>query len=466
MKKGLVASYVSGITDVVHGESYERIVRYFIPEFITALLLYSLPAWIDSYFIASLKSTATYGALGATNTLLSLVIKIAEGVSIGTIILIGRHNGNSNFKDAGRALRDAFWSTCLCGLGISSFLYFGAHRIYSWYVPAEMVEAGASFLRLQAISICLMFIFLGFIGFLRGLKDSKSPMSIFIFGAFIFVFFDYLLIFGLYGFPKMGLYGSAIASIIQYASMLIVVATYILLHKKYHKYGIELFSVFKDKSYFKELIFLSFPAVIDKAVLALSYVWLLSLIKPLGVSGVASYCVIKDMERCALLPALAFAQVVTFLVSNDFGTQNWQGIKSNIKKIVFMASVLVFIILAFFSYNVQWVICLFDKQGEFSHIAARIFPALCIFVFFDLLQLILAGALRGAANVRTVMLVRLGICSLYFVPVSYLVAQLPIEDPAIKITLIFGTFYIGNALMSVMYINRLRGEDWKMIKKS
>jgi putative MATE family efflux protein len=466
VRKGLIASYVAGITDVVHGESYERIARYFIPEFITALVLYSLPNWIDAYFIASLKSTATYGTLGATSNLISMIIKVAEGVSIGTIILIGRHNGSGNFKEVGKALRDAFWTTCLLGATVASTLYFGAHRIYSWYVPAEMVEAGAAFLRLQAMSVFLMFIFLGLVSFLRGLKNSKSPMRIFIFGAFVFVIFDYLLIFGLYGFPQMGLYGSAMASIIQYASMLVVAAGYILFHEKYRKYSIELFSVFKDKSYFKELILLSVPSVIDKATLALSYVWLLSLLKPLGSCCVASFSVIKEMERFALLPALACAQVITFLVSNDFGAQNWQGIKSNIKKIVFMASVMVCTILILFSYNVVWIINLFDKQGDFTHIAARIFPALSLFVFFDLLQVVLAGALRGAANVRTVMLVRLGICSLYFVPVSYLIAQLPIEDPAIKMTFIFGSFYIGNALMSAIYINRLRGEDWKMIPKS
>lgn len=466
MKKGLVASYVSGITDVVHGASYERIMRYFIPELITTTLIYSLPTWIEAYFVASLTSTATYGTLVATNSLVSMLIKVAEGIMVGTIVLSGRSNGKGDFQDAGRTMRDAFWTTVLLGTLVSGTLYFGAYRIYSWYVPADMVAAGASFLRLRAVSVFLMFVFFAFVGFLRGLKNAKLPMNIFIFGTITFVIFDYLLIFGVYGCPEIGLYGSAIASIIQYGSMLMLAAGSVFMKKKYKKYCISLFSVFSDKSYFKELVWLSLPVVIDKAIMAFSYVWLLGLIKPLGSCGVACFGTVKEMERVALLPALAFAQVITFMVSNDFGAQNWEGIKSNIKKITLIASIMVFAILFLFACYTSSIVQLFDKKGEFTHIAARIFPALSMFVFFDLMQLVLAAALRGASNVRVVMLVRLAVCTLYFVPVSYMVAQLPVTDPAIKMTMLFGTFYVGNALMSMIYINRLRGEGWKMIKQS
>ncbi len=54
MKKGLLASYVDGITEVGSGEGYLTILRYFFPEFISAFLMYSLPFWMDSYFIRTL----------------------------------------------------------------------------------------------------------------------------------------------------------------------------------------------------------------------------------------------------------------------------------------------------------------------------------------------------------------------------------------------------------------------------
>ena len=55
-----------------HGQSYVSILRYFFPEFITALILYSLPYFIDCYFIAHLKSTDSYTIATVVDNVLNL----------------------------------------------------------------------------------------------------------------------------------------------------------------------------------------------------------------------------------------------------------------------------------------------------------------------------------------------------------------------------------------------------------
>ncbi len=462
MKKGLLESYMAGITDETHGESYGTLLRYFFPEFITNLLLYSMPFWLDAVFIASLSSTSTYVTLGVTNNFIHLFIKIAEALSVGTLVLSGQFNGMSAYKNAGRTIRDAFWVTCIVGFMFASFLYFGAPFIYRWYgVSDDIIHLGVPFLRLRAIGVLCMFVYLALVGFLRGIKNTRTPMKIFIVGTIVFGFFDYILIFGKFGFSPLGLQGSAIATLLQYCTMTIIALGYILFNAKNRKFGIALFSVFKDVSYVKRLILLSWPVFIDKATMALAYIWLGKMIVPMGTCGVAAFCVIKDMERFAFLPAIAFAQVITFLVSNDFGTKNWEGIKSNIKKVIFLASLMVFTILLIVSLNSTLIVSIFDKKGEFTVLAARAFPLLSLLVFFDLVQLILSGALRGACNVRIVMKVRFIICLCYFVPLSYLISHWHIQNQLIKFVLIYGAFYLGNALMSIIYINRFRGERWK-----
>lgn len=462
MKKGLLTSYVDGLKDTGSGESFWRIIRYFIPEFITALLLYAMPLWLDGYFIGHLKSTSTYGTLGATNMIIHLIIKLAEAFSVGTLVLSGRHNGQQNYAEVGKTLRDAFWVNVLLGAVVAGTLYIGAPLIYSWYVPAEMVPIGVPFLRLRAVGIFLMFAFLAFVGFLRGVKNTKSPMRIFIVGAIAFVFFDYALIFGKFGFPELGLQGSALAWVIQYLVMFIITLGYVLYNPRYRKYSISLFSVFRDKSQVVDLIHLSWPMIFDKASMALAYIWLVKMMKPLGACGVATFCVVKDMERFALVPAIAFAQVITVLVANGIGRQNWDGIKSNIKKTVLLASVTVGSILFVFAIYSHAIIHLFDRKGEFTGLAERIFPILSVLAFFDLLQLVLSGALRGVANVRVVMIARITVLTCYFIPVSYVLSRIHIQDVALKILLIYGSFYVGNALMTLVYIWRFRGERWKV----
>lgn len=462
MKKGMFSSYISGIINFEHGESYATIMRYFVPEFISAFVIYSLPLWVDAWFIGQLASTPAYATLGTTNSLIHFIFKLAESFSVGTVIMTGQFNGQQAYDKAGRTLRDSFWTTCMVGLFFAGSMYLGAFQLYRWYgVPAEIAHMGVPFLRLRAIGIFFIFVYMAFVGFLRGIKNTKVPMAIFMVGAIAFLVSDYLFIFGNFGAPAMGLQGSALSSVIQYAIMVLLAAGYVSWRSDYKHYAIDLFQGVTSWEYVKRLVSLSWPIMIDKATMAWSYVWLYKMINPMGTCVIASFCALKDMERFAFLPALACAQVITLLVSNDYGMGAYDAIKANLKKISFIAAMMMTMILVAFSLNPARIIQFFDKTGEFTPLAVAAFPFVSVLVFLDLIQLILAGALRGAGNVRMVMQTRLLICIGFFIPVSYLLSnmQMPVFT---KFILIYSSFYVGNALMSVVYIRRFRSDEWQV----
>ena len=460
-QKGIVASFIAGLRNTTEGESYNRILRLFFPEFISGLVLYSFLNLLDAKFVADLQSTATYATLGTTNTLLHLLMKMGEAVSVGVVILGGAYNGAKEYKRAGRVINDAFWITTIIGGVLSAALFFGAYWIYYFYgVPEEMIHLGVPYLRLRAVSILFMFWYLALVGFLRSIKNTKTPMLIFILGAASFIITDYLLIFGNFGCPCMGFNGSACASIVQYGVMFLAALGYIFFNPQCRVYGIKLFSSIKEWADVRRLFQLSWPVVVDKATMATAYIWLGGMINHMGPTVIASYQVVKDMERLAFVPAIAFAQVATLLVSNNFGAGNFGAIKSNIKKILLMASLGVGVFLLVLSIYPTTFISFFDKEGTFTAFAAIIFPALSVLVFFDLLQLILAASLRGVGNVRLVMFTRLVVCGLYFAPVAWFIAQAPIESMLVKFYLLYGSFYIGNGLMSIVYLYQFRSGKW------
>jgi len=149
-----------------------------------------------------------------------------------------------------------------------------------------------------------------------------------------------------------------------------------------------------------------------------------------------------------------------FLTSNNFGSGNIDGIKSNIKKVLFLSNIGMSITLIIFYFWRTEFIGLFDKQHEFTSMAASVFPYLAPFVFCDVFQIILSGALRGVSDVRTVMWTRLVVCFGLFMPASYVISTLPIESLAVKFILTYGMFYLSNAIMSAVYINRFRSGKW------
>lgn len=460
MKKNIVLSYLEGL-QAAHGQTYQKITAYFIPEFVTAIVLYSLPLLIDAFFIACLKSTESYATLGMTNSLLHFIVKVAEGLSVGTIVMTGILNGQKAYQKAGSVLINAFWTTVLVGSVITLSLFFGAPLIYWWYgLPPALVKLGIPFLQIRAVGVFFTFVYFAFIGFLRGIKNTQVPMMIFIAGCSLFLVCDYILIFGKCGFEPLHLTGSAVATVIQYVFMCVAAFFYVAFNPLMRQYGIKLFSHFANWHNVKQLFELSWPVMVDKGTMAWSYLWLGKCIAPMGTCVIASFAVIKDLERFAILPVIALAQVVTLLVSNDCGRHDWQGIKVTIKRIILLSSILTFAILFVCCLSPVTMIRFFDMKGEFTDFAAKLFPLISILTFFDILQLILASALRGAANVKIVMWTRLFVCCGLFAPVSYIFSTMNMTNQMLKFMLVYSSLYFANALMSIVYIRRLRGTAW------
>ena len=288
-------------------------------------------------------------------------------------------------------------------------------------------------------------------------------MLIYVTGVFAFIFFDYVLVLGKWGFPELKLNGSSIASIIQYSIVIILSITYILTNFNCKKYFSTSFFKNFNKRQALRIINLSWPIMIDKIIIALSYIWLLARITPMGKYAIASFDVIKNLELFALLPALAFSQILTFLVSNKLGEQSPEGAKTTIKRILLLSSLTVAVLLFVLCYKSEFFIGLFDPKRKFTHIAAPSLILVSFLVIFDIVQLTLAGALRGAGDVKTVMWSRFIACAFFFAPLSYFLSHISISNYSLKIALIYGSFYLGTLLMGIIFIRRLRGDKWQKI---
>lgn len=443
--------------DTLHtGETYASIMAYCLPELITAFLLTSLITIVDAAFVGHLRSTSLFAAQGIVNNFMHFLIKIAEGMCVGTVIVSGQYNGQRDLPSVGRTLISSLWVTLCFGAFLASIFFFASPIIFKWYgASIKIATYGNTLLRLRAISIFFAFIYFAIIGFFRGIKNTRLPMILYIFGAGVFIFFDYVLIFGKWGFPALGLRGSAIASIIQYAVMLTAAIALLVIDTTYRKYALNAWRSF-DITLSKTVFMYSWPIMIDKAVLAAAKIWLAWLLMPMGKVVMASFSIIKDIEMIAFVPAIAGAQVITFLASNNRGADDWDGLLINIRRVLICTTLMVGSILFIISVFPDRVIQLFDKKGSFIELASVALPIISMFVLFDVVQLILSGALRGASFVKTVMWTRLLVCSLVFAPLSYAISLLTIETPLLKFIGIYSSFYVSNGIMSLIYMLQLK----------
>jgi multidrug resistance protein, MATE family len=447
------------------GESFKEIFRLWTPEVIAQTIFISLPPLVDSYLVASLQSTTIYGALGMANHFIHLLMKFSEAIPVAAIAIIGRYNGAKEYDKCGRGLGDTFWTTLLIGFAQFMIVFSGASTIYRWLnVPDDMLVYGVPFLRMRSIGLLLVFVSLAFIAFMKAVKNTKAPMVISVFGLGAFFFFDYALILGKFGFPKMGLMGSAIASIVQYSIVVGLAFWYVVTKDEYRKYFSKFFIRYFSTKRVLRILNLSWPVVIDKGSLAFAYVWLAKMTATMGEGAIASMDVVKNLERFAMLPAIALAQIIILLVSNRLGAKDEDGARANIKKVMILASIMVSLALVVLCIKSRYFVGLFDPNNVFTDMVVTGLPFISILVVFDFVQLILAGALRGAGDVRTVMMIRFLSCFGFLIPVSYLFAHMNIESVALKFTLVYSCFYFNTGIMGLIFLWRILGRAWQRVE--
>jgi len=443
------------------GESTAQILYYWLPEVISLLIIIALPPLFDAYLVAGLQSTSAYGALGMATNFLHTLIKLSEAIPVAAMAVIGRYNGAKQYAQCGKELITTLWTTIFLGLFQLIVLCVLATNIYQWLgVPHKMAIIGAPYLRFRAIGVFLAFVLWAFMGFMRAIKNTRTPMFITLLGTVIYLFASYLFIPGNCGMPGLGIYGSAVAAIIQYGTMLVVAAWYVTKNPAYRKYMKEATLYLIQPGKIWHLMTLSIPIIIDKSSLSFSYVWLSKMIAPMGKYAIASFDIIKNLERTAIMPAAAFAQVITFLVSNRLGARDAKGAKTNITKVMLLTITIISMSLLILSIYAPYFIARISPSAEITQFATPILRLMSALVIFDFVQLILAGALRGAGSVRIVMWGRFLSCFFFFLPTSYLLSQITFSSDSLKFSCMYGLFYLNTALMGLIFLYFILKKNW------
>ncbi|MFH1254820.1 MAG: MATE family efflux transporter [bacterium] len=453
--------------NTIKGDSYKNIILYWLPEVVSVSILLAVPSIIDSLIIASLGSVTTFGALGmATNVLITLT-KLAEAVPVASIAFIGRFNGSGDFKKCGEYFYNTFWITFILGISQFILILFGAKSIFKCLgVSDKMTNIGIPFLQLKSLGIILILSAMVFVGFMRAVKNTHIPMMLNIIGIVIFIFFDYALVLGKFGFAARGLIGSAIASIIQYTAMNAIALAYVLFNNNYRIYFPNFLKSCFDIKKITQIVSMSWPIIIDKTTISLSHLWLVTLITPMGKYAIVSYNVIRNLDMFAFIPVMASAQIITFLVSNKLGAKDIDGAIANIKKLLIITALTFIPVLIILSVGSHYFINLFDPKNKFTDFAVIALPFINLMAIFDGLQVVLAGALRGAGDVKVVMWGRFCVCAFFFGPVSWSISHLQIQSIIVKFTLVYSSFFVATAAISLIYIRRLRGNFWRILDKN
>lgn len=338
-----------------------------------SMFVQSLYNIIDSIFVARISENALT-AVSLAFPIQNLMFSVALGTGVGINSLLSRRLGEKNFEEVDKVANNGIFLT-ICGFIIFMIVGFIVPRPYfmSQTDNLEIVEYGVTYMRICLIACAGVF---GSITFERLLMSTgKTGLSMVsqLTGTAFNLIFDPIMIFGLLGFPAMGIAGAAIATVLgQFAAMIVSFILNVTKNKEIH------FS-FKDLKPQGQIIgkiyAVGIPSIIVMSIGSILIYFLNKILGSFTTTAIAVYGVYFKLQSFVFMPVFGLNNGSVPIVGYNFGARNKHRVMRTIKLSCIAASTIMLVGLLIFEFFPQQLLSLFAASDEMYKIGT---PALRI----------------------------------------------------------------------------------------
>lgn len=370
------------------------------------LILTQLTSMADQIMVGRLPGTEGVMALSAVGLATQpkfLLMTMIQAMNVGTTALVARFRGQMNRKMANQV----FSQTLLLNFIISAiFMVVGVVfsenlvRFMSGNgISAETMALGVQYLDIQLygfVPLCLSFTMTAA---LRGIGDTRTPMVYNTVANVINLFFNYVMIYGKLGCPKLGVAGASIATVIG-QTVAFVIAVVVILGKKRYVY-----IDFKEKFTFNKglmmnVINIGIPSMIEQLFMRAGLIIYTRTVAGLGDTMYATHQVCMNIQSMSFMMGQAFANSATTLMGQSLGKRRYDMAECYMKQTRKIGILVSFVLAAVLIGLNRQIIALYNKTPEVIAMGSQILFLLAFSQPFQADQFITAGGLRGAGDTR------------------------------------------------------------------
>ncbi|MBE6297902.1 MAG: MATE family efflux transporter [Bacteroidales bacterium] len=360
--------------------------------------------------------TDDLGAASFVNGMFNLAIIFATGFSYGLTPIAGRLFGVGKKREIGCALRNALLANgaiSLLLIAAMTILYFNIENLGQ---PRELIGIIRPYFLVLLLTMPFIMLFNAFKQFADGITDTKTPMWILLAGNVLNIIGNYILIFGKFGAPELGLLGAGIATLL---SRMFMLATFILIFlrsKRYREYSKGFMQGKVKRNEQKELFAIGLPVALQMGMETASFSLATIMVGWLGTASLAAHQIMCTVGQLGFMIYYGMAAAVAVKVSNYSGTDN----KSDIRRaanggfhLILVMAVMASLLIYFTRRHIGDI---FTDDSEVSLLVAQLAVPFILYQFGDGLQCNFSNALRGIADVKPVIL---------YAFIAYFVISLP-----------------------------------------
>ena len=365
-------------------------------------LAYALLGVIDTLFMGHLGSSAV-AAVGLGGVTYYALYLLLRGTAGAVTIFVSRSFGAGDLQACGTWLVRFTWlALLLCGL--VPVLFFGFSPILNIFNPAPDVLSGAlTFAQIRSLEIPFALISTVLLGFRLGIGDSRTPMFITWGTVVLNVSLNYVLVFGAFGLPAMGIRGSAIGTACSILIQTIVVVLIVLNPRDRKKY--QLHFEFPKLESLKTMLLIGLPMGLTEFVEVGAFAAFSGVIARLGTRELAASQIANQIASLAFMPGFALGTGTGSLVGRYLGARTPDLARAVGYTGVRVGMIWMGIVGVIFFAVPQFLVSGFNPEPKVLELATNLLRFMAFYQVFDAAGIIFRGALSGASDTRFPMIV-------------------------------------------------------------
>ena len=285
-----------------------------------SMLTQALYNFVDSIFVSYLGENALT-AVSLSFPVFMLMISVAVGTGVGINSLISRRLGAKRHDEAEHAAGNGLILMLISMLVFVLFGIFGARPFIAAYATgSETFEFGSTYLSIITTFSVGLFLQIFCERILQSQGKNLYAMLIQICGAVFNIIFDPILIFGLFGFPKLGIAGAAIATVS--GQLLAMLISFVVIFSKKNEVRLRMKYLKPSAKVIRDIYAVGFPTIILQAIGTVMTLFLNGILISYTETAVAVFGVYFRVQSVAIMPLLGMTNAGMSIIAFNYGAQN------------------------------------------------------------------------------------------------------------------------------------------------
>jgi putative MATE family efflux protein len=426
---------------------------------ILEMVMESLFAVVDVYWVSRLNDTEAIATIGLTESVLTLVYSIAIGLSMGGTAMVARRVGEKDFKSANEAAVQVIYIGIGMSVLISVFGLIFAEDILRIMGGSEtLISKGSGYTKWMFggnITITMLFLINAVF---RGAGDASLAMRCLVFSNLLNIVLGPVFIFGLGPIPAYGVEGAAIATNIGRGSAVLYQLYSLVKGSGIIKIRLEYMRV--QLQIIGRLLRVSLTSVVQFLIASASWIFLMRIMSDIGNDTVAGYTIAIRVIIFAILPAWGMANASATLVGQNLGAGSPERAEKSVWRAAFLNFIFLGIVTVIFLLFAKPILGFYTTDEEVLRNGVQCLQIVSLGYVFYAYGMVISQSFNGAGDTRTPTLINLFGFWFLQIPLAYVLAtQLGIGAPGV-----YAAISIAESAIAVAGILIFRQGKWKTVK--